>query len=81
MNLAIMLAEIKVGGDGFISQLLTLLVLGICVAIIYFMGNYFAKKAPPIALQIWNGLFVLIGGIIIINFLLGLTGHAFLKWD
>jgi hypothetical protein len=65
-----------------IDQLLTFLIVGICVAIVYCMGYWFAKRpsVPPVALTIWNALFILIGGIVLINFLLGLGGHSFIKW-
>jgi len=72
------------GGDdsGFLKQLLTLLIVGICAGVVYAMGWWFAKRQsiPAIVLTIWNGLFVLVGGIIIINFLLSLTGNGFIKW-
>lgn len=40
------------------------------------------KKAnvPPIAKTIWDGLFILIGLIVILNFLLGLIGKPFIKF-
>lgn len=80
MNL--ILAAISIGGDGFINQVLTLLLFGIATVVLYLMGRWFATrpKVPPVVLQIWNGGFVLLGGIIIINFLMGLAGHGFIKW-
>lgn len=76
------LAAISIGGDGFINQVLTLLLLGISVGILYLMGWWFARrpKVPPVVLQIWNGVFVLLGGILLINFVAGLAGHGFIKW-
>lgn len=69
-------------GDGFIHQLLMLLIIGICVGIIYAMGWWFFRRPglPPMAMMIWNGIFILIGGIVIINFLLSLGGHGFVRW-
>lgn len=80
MNL--IFAAISIGGDGFINQVLTLLLLGIAVGILYLMGRWFATrpKVPPMGLQIWNGIFVLLGGIILINFIMGLAGKDFIKW-
>lgn len=80
MNL--ILLEIAIGGEGFINQVLTLLLFGIAAGILFGMGYWFATrpKVPPIALQIWTGIFVLIGGIILLNFVMGLTGHGFIKW-
>jgi len=88
MNFLMTLAEIKLnaGSDnGFIQQLITLLIIGICVGIVYAMGYWFFNRPSiagkaPIAMTIWNGLFVLVGGIVIINFLLSLGGHGFIKW-
>lgn len=78
-------ASVNIGGDGFVNQLLTLLIVGIAAGVLYAMGYWFCTRpkvaaAAPVALTIWNGLFVLIGGIIIINFLLGLAGRPFIKW-
>ena len=70
------------GDDGFLKQLLSLLIVGICAGVVYAMGLWFAKRQsmPAMVLTVWNGLFVLVGGIIIINFLLSLTGNGFIKW-
>lgn len=77
-----MLAEFSIGGDGLVNQLLTLLLFGICIAIVYAMGYWFftRPKVPPLVMMIWNGLFILVGGIVIINFLMGLGGNQFIKW-
>jgi hypothetical protein len=76
------LAAISIGGEGFINQVLTFLLMGIAVAILYAMGYWFATrpKVPPIALQIWTGIFVLLIGILLINFVMGLAGHSFIKF-
>ena len=77
------LADISVGsGDGFVHQLIAILLIGICVGIVYAMGWWFLKRPPipPVALTVWNGLFILVGGIIVINFLLSLGGHGFIHW-
>lgn len=75
-----MLAAIS--GEGFVNQLLMLLVIGVAAGVLYMMGRWFCTRpgVPPLALTIWNGLFVLIGGIIIINFLFGLAGKPLIKW-
>lgn len=83
MSTQLFAAAVDIGSDkGFLNQLLTLLVIGICVGIVYLMGLYFIKRpsVPPVALTIWNGLFVLVGGVAIINFLMGLGGNAFISW-
>lgn len=75
-------SELKLRGDGFLSQLITFLVVGLCVGLLYAAAHYFATrpKAPGIALTIVNGLFIIVGCLVLINFLLGLTGKAFIDW-
>lgn len=78
----IMLAAIDIGGKGFINQLVTLLIYGICVGLIYAAGLWFLRRPsiPPVVLTIWNGLFILLGLVIILNFLLGLGDKQFIEW-
>lgn len=59
-----------------------MLLVGICVLLIWWVGTWFIGKlaAPPIVRTIWDGLFVLCALIVIINFVLGLGGHAFISW-
>ena len=75
-------ADVTIGGDGLIHQLLMILIVGICVVVVFLMGRWFISRpsVPPVAMTIWIGLFVLVGGIIIVNFLLGLGGHQFVRW-
>lgn len=75
-------AGVQFGGPGFINQLVTFLLVGLCVGLLYAAANYFATrpKAPPMALTIINGLFVIVGVLVIINFLLGLAGRPFIEW-
>lgn len=78
----LMIAAIQVGGDGLVNQLLTFLLLGICVGLIYAVGWWFIRKfaLPPVVLTIWQGLFILVGLVVILNFLLGMAGKPFIKW-
>lgn len=71
-----------VDGDGIVKQLMIVLLVGICVAIIWALGRWFITKfaAPAVVMTIWNALFLLIGAIFIINFLMGLAGHPFIRW-
>lgn len=71
-----------VSGEGMVRQLLFVLIIGICVLVVWWMGRYFITKlgAPPIVMTVWNGLFILLGGIVIINFLLGLVDRPFIRW-
>ncbi len=82
MNL---LAEITVhtGSDeGLISLLIHILIIGAVCAIIWWLGKMAcgAMNLPPRVLQVWNGLFIVVGAIVVINFLLGLGGHPFIRW-
>lgn len=67
------------GGDGLVHQLFVVLIIGICVALIWAVGRWFIQKlnAPPLVMTIWNGFFILVGLIVVVNFLLSLTGHGF----
>lgn len=70
-----------VNGDGLVHQLFLVLIIGICVALIWGVGRWFIQKlgAPPVAMTIWNGIFILIGLIVAVNFLLSLAGHPFIQ--
>lgn len=82
MSMNLFIAALEIGGSGFVNQMVTLLVFGLVVLIVYLMGRYFATRpqVPPIVMQIWNGIFVLLGGIVLINFLMGLGDKHFIKW-
>lgn len=68
--------------NGVIHALLFVLLVGICVLLIWWTGTWFIGKlgAPAIVRTIWDGLFILVGLVVIINFLMGIGGHAFLAW-
>ena len=72
----------QISGDGLVHQLMVVLLVGICVAIVWFLGRWFITKfaAPAIVMTVWNALFLLLGAIFIINFLLSLAGHPFIRW-
>ena len=79
------LSAILVAGDngGLIHSLLFVLLVGICVLLIWWTGTWFIGKlgAPAIVRTVWDGLFILIGLIVVINFLLSLAGHPLIAWD
>jgi hypothetical protein len=80
MNL--MLADI--GGSGLVHDLFAFLIIGVCCLIVWALGRWAitALGAPAMAMTIWTGLFIFVGAIILINFLLGLAGHPFIRyWD
>lgn len=80
MNILPMLGVVS--GEGMVSQLGVMLVIGICVALIWLAGKYFITKLglPPLALTVWNAIFILLGLFVAINFLLSLIGKPLVKW-
>lgn len=83
MNAQLLAAAISVGDkDGVIHQLFTFLIIGICVGLVYAAGIWFLKRPsiPAVARTIWDGLFILIGLVVILNFLLGFSGNQFIRW-
>lgn len=71
-----------VDGSDMVRQLLIMLVIGICVLAIWFVGKWFIGKfgGPPLAMTFWNGLFVLLGLFVAVNFLLSLIGYPLVSW-
>ncbi len=74
-----LLAAIRINGDGsgIVHTLLALLIVGLCILVVWWLGKYFLTEfgAPALAMKVWNGLFILLGGIFVINVLLSLVGH------
>ena len=74
----------QIGGSGMVHNLFMILVIGICVALVWVTGRWFIKdvfKATnPNVLTVWTALFVLVGVIVVINFLMSLIDHQFIKW-
>ncbi len=70
------------GGSGMVHSLFAVLIVALSVGIVWGLGRWFIVKlaAPAMAMTVWNGLFLLIGAIVIINFLMSLGGHAFITW-
>ena len=71
-----LLAEIA-GGGGLVYWLIALLVVGICCLLVWWVGNWFIGKlgAPAIVKTLWDGLFILVGLVVVVNALLGAVGH------
>lgn len=71
-----------IGGEGIVRSLIIVLVVGVCCLAIWAAGKYFIKVlgAPPHATTIWNAVFVLIGLLVLVNFLLGLIGYPLIKF-
>jgi hypothetical protein len=76
----IILAQIS--GSGMVRELGVMLIVIICVLILWWMGRYLLPllDASAMVMKIWDGLFVLIGGFVLINLLMGLAGHPLIAW-
>lgn len=79
-----LLSTVVVSGSGssFVNSIALLLVVLVCCAILYGLGVWSinAFKLNPGVRKVWDGIFIFIGAFALINFLLGLTGHAFISW-
>jgi hypothetical protein len=75
-----MFADVAVGGGGLVSQLLVILFVALAVLLIWAVGRWVGGKlkAPEIVLTGWDILFVLIGLVLAVNFLMTLAGHGFI---
>jgi ABC-type antimicrobial peptide transport system permease subunit len=69
-------------GEGLIHALFLVLIIGVCVAIIWALGRWLigAITQNPLAMKVWNGFFLIVGAIIVINFLMSLVGHGFIAY-
>jgi hypothetical protein len=69
-------------GSGLIHQLFVVLIIGICALLLWAAGRWVIAKiaAPAIVMTIWTGFFLLLGLIVVLNFLLGTVGHSFLSY-
>jgi hypothetical protein len=72
----------SIDGQGLVHQLMVVLIIAVCAAIVWALGRWVAAKlaAPAVVMTVWNGLFLFVGAICVINFLLGLAGHPFIAW-
>ena len=68
---------IVASGNGLVQSLLLVLLVGLCVLLIWWVGTWFISKlgAPVIVRTVWDGFLILIGLFIVINFVMGLAGH------
>lgn len=76
------LAAAVISGDNFLSNMAALLVYIMCAAILWALGRWLFAigKLPPLVLTVWTAIFVVVGALALINFLLGLVGHGFHAW-
>ena len=77
-----MLSVITLNSDGLVHQFLVVLVVAVCMAIVWALGRWAIKvfAAPAIVNTVWNGLFLFVGAICLINFLMGCVGHPLIAW-
>jgi hypothetical protein len=77
-----MIPMLAVTGEGMIKDLLYVFAIVVCGLIVWLLGRWiFPKlKAPPGVLVGWDVLFVVLGALIAINFILGLFGHPLIPW-
>jgi hypothetical protein len=70
------------GGGGLAQNLFTVFIFILIGLILWGLGKFFFPKfnMPPKGMLIWDGLFILIAAIVVINFLAGVAGHAFISW-
>jgi hypothetical protein len=70
------------GNSGIIGQLLVFFVVILCMGIVWALGHFgFPKlKLPALVVTVWDCIFVLIGAIMLINFLLSLVGKQFIRY-
>jgi len=74
--------RINSDGGGMAHSIFVIFIFILIGLILWWLGRYFFPKlgAPAIVLTVWDGIFVLIGVIVVINFLAGLAGHQFIQW-
>lgn len=77
-----MLAEISLHGGGLTQNLFNVFIYILIGLILWGLGRFFFPKfkMPPTGMLIWDGFFILIAAIVVINFLAGLAGHPFIQW-
>ena len=81
-------SSVTVGDSGgLVHACFVVLIIGICLAAIWFVGylgiTKLAAKYPGPATVIgfiWNGFFILVGLIIVVNFLMSLIGRGFMVY-
>lgn len=80
MNHHLILAAVN--GTDIIHQLVALVIVIVCALIVYGLGRWMfgAFKTPPVVMTVWNGLFILLGALVAINFLLSLIGHPLITF-
>lgn len=83
-SMKLMLSEVIAlgSGSGLVHNVFVVLIIAICLCIVWWFGDWAFKKlgVPAIVLTVWMGFFILLGVIIVLNFLLSLVGHGFITY-
>jgi hypothetical protein len=76
------LADVSVSGEGLVHNALVFFIIILCLLIVWALGHFgFPKvKAPGFVIMVWDGIWCLLAAILVINFLMSLIGHGFIKW-
>lgn len=71
-----------VSGESLIHTLVYVLVIGACLCLIYWLGNFLIGKfgAPPMVATAWTVIFVVIAVLFLINFLLMLIDRPWIRF-
>lgn len=69
-------------GENIVRQMLILFVIVVCALILWAAGKWTIKafEGGPKILKAWDGLFILVGVFVAINFLLSLIGYPIIKF-
>lgn len=69
-------------GGGLIHALFVIFIIGICALLLWAAGRWVIQKlaAPAIVMIVWTGFFLLLGLIVVLNFLLSTIGHGFMAY-
>lgn len=72
----------EISDKGFTRDVFAVFLAILIGLILWGLGRYFFPKfdMPPKGMMIWDGLFVLIAAIVVINFLASLAGHPLFEW-
>jgi len=72
-----------VSGQALLKQLMYLFAFIVCALIVWLLGRWvFPKmKAPEVVLTVWDILFVVLGALVLINFIMGgIFDHPLIAW-
>jgi hypothetical protein len=82
MNTLLAAATLDFANSGVIGQLLVFFVVVACIGIVWALGHWGFPKIglPQLVITVWDCIFILLGAIMLINFLLSLVGKQFIHY-